>query len=165
MKKMSKNRAFLDHEELYKATINQYINDEDGKKCFSDLDFKCSDDIVSVMRFIFTNGACIDFANAITDLTDWAIYEILWGDAFLDDPKELDVLKGIHRVIRHPNGRYFDASGWTDMESALKAFGAQDSSYKCMCEVDYGCTVFEVDYELIKKAAISLVPEGCIQAH
>ena len=149
---------------LYKATISQYSNDAMGKQMWPNLDIK-SADTASVMRSIFMHGACIDFANAISDLTNWPIYEIQWGDSFLDGHDDCELLKGIHRVIQHPSGRYFDVTGWTDMETVLKTFNAHDLSYKWMGEVDYGARVFNVDYELIKKSALSLVPEDCVMAN
>lgn len=149
---------------LYRKTIYEYLNDPIGKETWDYLDMESISDIDSAMRIIFIHGACIDFANVISDVTGWSIYEVQWGKSFPDDNDDCELLEGVHRVIKHPSGRYFDASGWTDMNTVLKTFEAENSTYKWMDEVDYGGTVFNVDYGLIKKSAISIVPDGILNS-
>lgn len=152
-------------ETLCRATINQYLKDPLCKRLWPNLDINSICDADSAMRYIFMHGACVDFANAISDSTGWPIYEIQWGDSMIDDPNDCQNLKGVHRVIRHPSGRYFDASGWTDMETVLGTFNAKGYSYKWMDEVDHGADIFNVDYALIKSVVIYLMPEGCMEPH
>lgn len=151
-------------ETLYRDLIHLYLNDEVGKQMWLDSDMASICDVDSKMMHIFMHGACVDFANALSVLTGWPIYEIQWGDAISNDPDDCEELKGIHRVIQHPSGHYFDASGWTSLEDVLEIFDARELSYIWMGEVDYGAEVFNVDPELIKRAAISLMPEDCLLA-
>lgn len=149
-------------EMLYKTLICQYLNDGLGKQMWTDIDLESICNFESEMKNIFMHGACVDFANGVSILTDWPIFEIQWGDVDPQDPDDCEELKGIHRVIQHPSGHFFDASGWTDLDNVLGVFNAHGSSYVWMGEVDYGAEVFNVDIELVKEAVKYLVPENCI---
>lgn len=114
---------------------------------------------------IYTYGACFEFARALSDLTHWPVYDIEWGNILQDGSGECnyDDTYGVHRVVKHPSGRYLDASGWTDLQNVLARFGAEHLPYHWMGETDPDGGVFEdIDSELVKQSVLTLLPEDAI---
>lgn len=144
----------------FSALVNQYLSDPLAKDHWLELD---KADEVTVIRTIFVEGACFDFANALSGMTGWPVYEIQWGAAMPDDPDECDTRPGsdwgVHRVVLHPSGRYLDAFGWTDMQATLARVGCLDATYQWEGEVDADGGVYDVDFELVEKAVIALLPD------
>lgn len=144
----------------FRPLIDQYLRDPVAKEHWLALDVM---DDVNTIRTIFLEGACFDFANALAGVTGWPVYEIQWGAAMPDDPDECDTRPGsdwgVHRVVRHPSGRYLDASGWTDLQATLARIGCLDATYQWMGAVDADGGVYDVDFDLVEKAVIALLPE------
>ena len=143
---------------LFRTLIEQYQRDTIGRQYQHWLDLPANDDFAA-LRTIFLEGACFDFAAALSELTNWPVYEIQWGTPMQDDPTELDCSDyNIHRVVQHPDGRYLDASGWTDMRGVLSRVGRLGAAYQWMGEADPNTGPFDVDFELVKETVIRLLP-------
>jgi len=157
--KMTKSEVeVLSRSEVFRRVIDQYRQDVIGRQLWPDL---AEQDESAALRTIFLEGACFDFAAALSEMTDWPVFEIQWGTARTDDPTECeDSGYGIHRVVQHPSGRYLDASGWTDMQSVLVRVNGLDATYLWMGDVDPDGGTFDVDFELVRQAVILLLSQS-----
>lgn len=85
---------------------------------FDDPDSVDWDDPAAVVKEAFTASDCGNFSLALSEMTGWPIY-ILGG---ADGP--------VHALVKAPDGRLLDATGWTDLATLAKRYGVRCLS-KC----------------------------------
>ena len=72
------------------------------------------DDTIKVIQTAFTSSHCDDFAYVLSEMTGWPALTAKWKDK-RGQP-------GHHALVRSPDGRLLDVTGWLDEAQLMKRY-------------------------------------------